>query len=426
MFESMQAFVPLEWRGAFNLLTAPIAWIPDWHAGLVNFAWYGGSFGEMTLKRVFLLAPILVLLVAVWTTMISLYTLPFRSGRANFMTATLMSYWDSARSIWLYWAGFLRLGVVFVGWVWGVLRVGLGLIVAVLKGTVKSPMMFLDWTTRSYFKPGMPWIAFMALLVWSAVEATIFMYTLSPTLTEVLSGITGYEPNVFLMAPILWMFLFFLVLGSFACIQVLTEAIRARRVTEIVQMSFVEFFVMFFEVIFLYRELIDAITPWIAQTTNEGVQLGLWSTLALASFGWIGVRGMTWFLFGRFGTPAILAILARDTIREGGTPLAPMPATPNLLQAPIEALKAETAWFRKEGRHVFELVTLPVLQLLAAAVNSIVVVISAKPVFKLPFENVNEAFAATPLWPKARNNKKASSADTRSMSPTPLAEGGMR
>ncbi len=427
MFESLQAFVPTEWQGAFNLLTAPIAWIPDWHAGLVNFAWYGSTLSEMLLKRVFLLLPILVVLVAAWTTMVSLYTLPFRSGRAGFMTATLMSYWDSARSIWLYWAGFLRLGVVLVGWMWGLIGVAVGFLLSVLKGAVRSPMMFLDWTTRSYFKPGMPWIAFMALLVWSAVEATIFMYTLSPTLTEVLSGITGYEPNMFLMAPILWLFLFFLVLGSFACIQVLTEAIQGRRTAEIVQMLFVEFFVMFFEVIFLYRELVDAVTPWIAQTTNESVQLGLWSTLALASFGWIGVRGMTWFLFGRFGTPAVLAILARDSIHESTAPAIPMPVQPNLLQAPIQALKVETEWFRQESQKVFELLTLPVLQLLAAAVNSIVIVISAKPIFKLPFESIDEALAATPQWPKARNHKKgAPVVEPRQVAPTPLAEGGVQ
>jgi len=432
MFDSIQAFVPAQWQGAFNLLTAPLAWIPDWHTGLINFAWYGGSLSEMLLKRVLLLLPIMVVLIAVWTTMISLYTLPFRSGRASFMSATLMSYWDSARSIWLYWAGFLRLGVVLLGWAWGLLRVGLGLVVSVIKGAVRSPMIFLDWTTRSYFKPGMPWIAFMALLAWSAVEATIFMYTLSPTMTEVLAGITGYEPNVLLMAPLLWFFLFFLVLGSFACIQVLTEAIRHRRMTEIVQMAFVEFFVMFFEVIFLYRELIDAITPWIAQTTSEGVQLGLVSTLALASFGWIGVRGMTWFLFGRFGTPAVLAILAREGMREGGAPVAPMTAHPNLLQAPIQALKAETEWFRQEALQVFELITLPVMQLLAAAINSIVVVISAKPIFKLPFENLDEALAVAPVWPKARNGKKAApSGPAPAPAPAPtrtpsLAEGGVR
>lgn len=424
MFESLQAFVPTEWQGAFDLLVAPVAWIPDWHTGLVNFAWYGSTFGDMAARRVFLLLPILLLLVVVWTTMVSLYTLPFRSGRAGFMTATLMSYWDSARSVWLFWAGFLRLGVVAVGWVWGLIGVAFAFVISVLKGAVRSPMMFLDWTTRSYFKPGMPWIAFMALLMWSAVEATIFMYTLSPTLNEVLAGITGYEPNVFLMAPILWIFLFFLVLGSFACIQVLTEAIRARRSAEIVQMLFVEFFVMFFEVIFLYRELIDAVTPWIAQTTNESVQLGLWSTLALASFGWVGVRGMTWFLFGRFGTPAVLAILARDSIHESGVPVPPMPVQPNLLQAPIQALKLETEWFRLESQKVFELLTLPVLQLLAAAVNSIVIVITAKPIFKLPFESIDDALAATPQWPKARK-KNSPQVDVRPAASTPLTEGGV-
>jgi hypothetical protein len=236
----------------------------------------------------------------------------------------------------------------------------------------------------------------MALMVWCAVEATIFMYTLSPTLSEVLAGITGYEPNPRLVGPLLWVFLYFLILGSFACIQVLQQAIKSKNIGEIIQMIFVELSVMFFEVIFLYRELIDAITPWIAQQTNEGVRLGLVSTLALASFGWVGVRGMTWFLFGRYGTPAVLAVLARDTIKEGG-PVSAMPATPeaDLWRGPVRALKEEVEWFKAEARRGFELITLPVLQLFAAAVNMIVVLIRSQPLFRLPFASIEEALAVT-------------------------------
>src|ERR671930_2387036 len=116
------------------------------------------------------------------------------------------------------------------------------------------------------------------------------------------------------MSPLLWLFLFMLVSGSFACVHVMAEAIREKKVSSMVTMFIVESAVMFFEVMFLYRELIDAITPWIAQQTGGQVQLGLTATLALASFGWMGVRGMSWFLFGRFGTPALLAILGRQTI----------------------------------------------------------------------------------------------------------------
>ena len=161
-------------------------------------------------------------------------------------------------------------------------------------------------------------------------------------MNEVLAGITGFEPNPYVMAPVLWAFLFFLVLGSFACIQVLGEAVERRRVSGIIQMLFVEFFVMFFEVIFLYRELVDAVTPWIAQQTSEAIQLGIGSTLVLASFGWIGVRGMTWFLFGRFGTPAVISVLARETITrdQPGVP-APLPTQTDFLGDAVAALKAE-------------------------------------------------------------------------------------
>ncbi len=395
--QSLQAFVPTEWRGAVDLLTAPVAWIPEWHAMMINFVWYGDSTPEIAFKRVAVLLPMLLVLVGVWVTMASLYTLPFRSNRGRFVTAMLTTWWDAGRTAWFYWAGMLRLAVVLVGWVWSLLRFAVRLISAALQAGFRSPLRVLDWTSRNYFKPGVPWLAFLALLLWSAVEALIFMYTLQPTLSEVLAGITGFEPDPRIMAPLLWVFLFFLVLGSFACIHALGTALRNKDVPQIVQMSFVELFVMFFEVIFLYRELIDAITPWIAQTTNEQVQLGLVATLALASFGWIGVRGMTWFLFGRYGTPALVAVLARETIsQEGVAGHVPLSAQPEFWKAPVAVLKAETEWFQKEARRVFELVSLPVLQLVAAAVNFPVVAIGSRPLFALPFRSLDEVLVKTP------------------------------
>jgi ABC-type Fe3+ transport system substrate-binding protein len=152
--------------------------------------------------------------------------------------------------------------------------------------------------------------------------------------------------------------------------QVLATAVRQRKVGDIVQMIIVESAVMFFEVIFLYREMIDAITPWIAQQTGGEVRLGLAATLFLASFGWRGVRGMSWFLFGRFGTPALLAILARQTLtHDGSSPITVPPLAPDFWRAPVEALKKETAFFHEEAKRMFELVSIPVMQLLAAALN---------------------------------------------------------
>jgi hypothetical protein len=148
-------------------------------------------------------------------------------------------------------------------------------------------------------------------------------------------------------------------------------------------------------VLFLYRELVDAITPWMAQ---QGFNLGIAGTLGLAFAGWLGVRGMTWFLFGRYGTPALIAVLARETIsRDGASFDAAPPRQPDFWRAPITALKAEVDWFKKEGREMFELLTLPVLQLLAAGFNFCLVVLLGRPLFTLPFRSLDEVLAATPL-----------------------------
>lgn len=397
MFQSQIDLLPPESRGIATALLVPLRWIPEWTSGMLGF-WQAQGTGTAVLTAVALGLPALLLVAAMWTTMLSLYTLPFRSGRGAFATAMLMAWWDACRVVWLYWTGFARLAVALAGWFFGAIRFVLLTIRNMLLGVVRSPLAALDWTSRRYFQPGVPWIAFLVLLLWSGVEATVFTYTLFPTLTEVFGGLTGYDPNPVVMAPLLWLFLFMLVAGSFACVQVLAEAIRSRNVTSIIQMSLVESAVMFFEVVFLYRELIDAITPWIAQQSGGTLRLGIVSTMLLASFGWVGVRGMSWFLFGRFGTPALLAILSRQTIsQENQLSTVPEPATKDMWRAPVNALKADVVWFQQEGRRLFELLTLPVLQLLAAALNFAVVLVQSRPVFMLPFNSLDEMLVSNPL-----------------------------
>ncbi|HSR41507.1 MAG TPA: hypothetical protein VLL48_05040, partial [Longimicrobiales bacterium] len=370
MFEAIRSYMPVEWRRPFEFAAAPLWWIPEWQVIVLDFVFSGANVGVLLAKGVGILLPACLLIVGTWSTMLGLYTVPFRSDRRRFLTSLLLAWWDAGRSIWLFWAGLFRFVVLLVGWAWGILQLAWRLTVGTVKSLVASPMRFADWSTRHYFQPGVPWLAFLLTLGWSALEATIFTFTLSPTMQEVLVGITGLVPSPAFMLPILWIFLFFLIAGSFACLQVLSEAVQKKEVAQIIEMTFVELFVMFFEVVFLYRELIDAITPWIAQQTAGEVQLGLWSTLAIASFGWIGIRGMTWFLFARFGTPALLAVLSRETMEGHDRELAPTTEEAAALWSePIEALQAEAEWFRAEAKRAFELITLPVLQLFAAAVN---------------------------------------------------------
>lgn len=370
-------------------------WIFDWQALMFGFTLSGASAGEVALKGVFLLLPVGLLVAGVWCTMASLYTLPFRSGRGGFLTALLMSWWDAGRSVWFFWAGTIRFGVVLLGWFWGLLRAMVRLFWGSVKGAAQSPFALLDWTSRQYFQPGVPWIAFFLIVLWSAIEATIFTFTLRPTMSELLADIAGYEVNATALSVLLWLFLFPIVAGSFACIQVLNEAIKNKQVGQIISMALVEVVVAFFEVLFLYRELVDSITPWLAQ---QGMVLGVGGTMGVAFLGWVGVRGMTWFLFGRYGTPALLGVLARQTItRDRPAAEIPMPPPADFWRAPIAALKAETEWFKKEAREVFELMSLPVLQLLAAALNFAVVVILGRPAFMLPFKSLDQVLASTPF-----------------------------
>src|SRR5690242_16533192 len=371
---------------------AGLSWIIVWESFLFRFVLTGDSFWEVVGKVLLLLFPTFTLVAGVWGTVVSLYTIPFRSGRGRFLAALLMSWWDAVRMAWFYWFGLARFLLVFVGWIWGLLRLGVALFWRTLKNLVTSPFAMLDSSSR---EPGVPWIAFMLLLFWSAIEATIFTFTLRPTMAELLADLTGYQVNALALVVILWFFLFIIIGGSFACIQVLNEAIKTRAIGQIVSMVAVELAVALFEVLFLYRELIDAITPWLAQ---QGFQLGIGGTLGLAFLGWTGVRGMTWFLFGRFGTPALISILSRKQM-EGleAARGAAAGADAEFWRGPIQALKAEHEWFKKEAQHLVELLTLPVLQLLAAGFNFGVVAILGKPHFTLPFRSLDQVLASTPF-----------------------------
>jgi len=327
-------------------VVAGVAWIVPFQARIFGFVLSDASFWRLAGMAVLLLLPAAVFIAGIWGTMVSLYTIPFRLGRSVILMQSIaLAWWDALRMVWFYWAGLVKFLIVMVGWTWGLIKVTVQLVWGTLKGAVTSPFAVLDATSR---RPGVPWPAFFLLIVWSAVEATIFTFTLRPTMSELLADLTGYEVNGFALIVILWIFLAIIIAGSFACIQVLNDAIKEKQTGNIVFMILVEIAVAMFEVLFLYRELVDAMTPWLAQ---QGIQLGIFGTIGLAFFGWVGVRGMTWFLFGRFGAPALIALLGRQPlVVEGMAAHGSAPVAPDYWKGPIAALKAEREWFRKESR----------------------------------------------------------------------------
>jgi hypothetical protein len=375
----------------FAWVMAGLAWIVPFQSRVFGFVLQGESFWSLAGLSVLLLLPAAVFIAAIWGTMVALYTIPFRLGRSvTLLQSVSLAWWDALRMVWFYWAGLVKFLIVLVGWIWGLLKLTVQLVIGTLKSAITSPLAMLDATSR---RPGVPWPAFFMLVFWSMIEATIFTFTLKPTASELLGELTGYDVNGFAFIVLLWLFLWVLVAGSFACIQVLNEAIKSKKYGQIVSMVAIEIAVAMFEVLFLYRELVDAMTPWLAQ---QGVQLSAIGTIGLAFFAWVGVRGMTWFLFGRFGAPAMIGLLSRQAFAvQGSVPPSGATALPDYWKGPISALKAEREWFRKESRELFELASLPVLQVVASGMNFLFVVFTGRGHFTLPFKSIDDVLAAT-------------------------------
>lgn len=375
-----------------RILLMPIAWILPMQKAILDFFLHSSSPWLAAGKFLFLLFPLLLWLGIIWCTQLSLYTVPFRSKRINFITTLLLSWWDGARAVWLFWTGLFRLIVVLIGWLFSILRLILKFIIEFIKQIVTAPFTMTGRMTKSFFRPGVPWVAFVSLVFWCMLEAVIFAYVLFPTISEVLMDIVGSDKSSPMVMPMLYVFLLIIIMGSFAALQALTDAVRTKKVKLIIQMTIIELIVMGFEVMFLYRELVDAITPWIVQQT--GVRMGIGFTLGISCMGWIAIRGMTWFLFGQFGTPPLLAIIARRPVGQAGEEqkrfVSDVPETPQWWKQPIQEFKNEIEWLHKKFNELLEFMTLPILQVLAVILNFFMILLTARPIFNLPFKELKD------------------------------------
>jgi hypothetical protein len=388
MLERLIAQLPERWREVAELVTAPIAWIPRAQEALFGFLLDSTSRWTLAAKCIFLLLPVLLGAAAVWCTQLALYTLPFRSGRERFVGLLLLAWWDAARAVWLYWVGVVRCAAVVAGWMLSLTRLLVRLALEGIRQVAAMPFTVSGRIAQSYFRPGVPWIAFTMLLFWCALEAAIFAYTLFPTVTGVLSDVVGTEETARFTAPALYLFLLLLIMGSFACLQALVDALRTRQLKFVTQIVLVQILVMFLEVTFLYRDLVEAMTPWIALQT--GARPAPWVSLVMAACGWLAIRGMTWFLFAQYGTTPLLALIARHPLvqPEASGFAEVRPAA--WWRSPVNDFRQEVDWLHAKGDQVAEYLALPVLQLLAAALNFAMVLLVSRPVFPLPFRTLKE------------------------------------
>ena len=379
--------VPEQWQDVIQLLLAPIAWVPRLQEALLAFFMNPASAWVIGAKYVFLLFPALLGVAAVWITLLSLYTLPFRSRRVRFIAMMLLSWWDAARAVTLYWVGVLRVAVVAVGWVVSLIALAVRLVVEAIHRLATTPITLTARMAHRYVAPGLPWVALLTLVAWCVLEAAVFTYTMLPAVSATLTDLAGGVEASRFTGGVLYVFLLLLVMGSFACLQTLTDALRRREWTFVAQMAVVQLLVMVVEVAFLYRQLVAALTPW------AGAELSPWAMLSLASLGWGGVRAMTWFLFARYGTEPLLAVMARRPLPQTGIPELE-PSFPVRSAAwwrgATDELRRELDWLHAKSDQLVEYVALPVLQLVAVALNFGTMLIASRPVFSLPFRSLKE------------------------------------
>jgi len=381
MIDRIIGKLPEAWRGPAELVAAPIAWVPVLQQTLMSFFFDPQPGWMAALKYVFLLFPVLLAVVAVWSTGLSVYTLPFRSSRTRFVSLVLLAWWDAALAVWLYWVGMVRVAGVVVGWILGIARLALRLVMGFLRDIVGTPVAMSGMLMRSYFKPGVPWLAFVVLLLWSALEAAVFTYTLEPRVTTLINDLSGSDDSRFTV-PIMYAMILALVLASFACVQALVNAVRTKEPRFIAQIIGIELFTIFFEVMFLYRGLVEVTMPWIAK--DNGAMVGA------AVAGWFGVRGLTWFLFGQYGTPPLLAIVARRPLTDvEGTPSSSMRSEP-FWRLAMDDFRRDLDWLHIKSDEMLELLALPVVHLLGAALNFAMILTASRPVFNLPFRSLKE------------------------------------
>jgi hypothetical protein len=266
--------------------------------------------------------------------------------------------------------------------------------------------------STSYAQEGTPWLAVGLLIGWTIIEAILFTFVITETAINILSNFAQEELDLFSVRPILFMMMVVFILGSYAVVTSLGEAIKKKDWNMILFISAFEICVAGFEVLFLYREFVDALVPWFKQYSPD-FNIGAVGVIAIATFVWFGIRGMTWFLFAQAGAPTIMAIIQRTGLQVTHTITrskdeAPLSAKDifQYVNAALDRIKSELDWLHQKGEEMISAFVLPGLQLVAACVNFCTVLISSSHLFDLPFKSFKDVLDTRELILKAKEDTK--------------------
>ncbi|MBY0472518.1 hypothetical protein K2X30_15240 [bacterium] len=359
----------------------------------LSFAWGVGDHGWMIwLKRIYLLLPVLAIVLGCWITSVSVATVIIRHRRSEFITSLLITWWDLAKAILAFWVGTGKFVFVLIGALFGMLRMLIIGLWVLVQDILLIPFFLIRGVGVSMLSPGVAWIAVALTLVWSFVEAAVFTYVTTPLVMDTLSNLTGDQLSESVIRVPLYLFMVFIILGSYAVLATWADAIRSKNIATIVKIGAIELVTIFVEVLFLYREFVDSLVPWFAQHMQGGFQLGIVGTLAISSLAWLGIRGMSWFLFAAKGAPTIMAIIQGEGIKSTSSSSQSNKSAKALVLTlgMIEQIKKEMDWIEKKGNDVLAAFILPPLQVVAAAINFCTLLIISQHIFEIPLKEIRD------------------------------------
>lgn len=362
----------------------------------IEFAWAAGDpLLLMAAKRLFLLLPAFAFIVGCWITIPALLSVIFRQNRKEFVISLFITWWDLGKAIISFWGGIFRFLFYFVVALLELLKTLILGIWSAVQMIVIMPFRLLGEASRRVVGSKVPWIAVFLTLFWVFIEATIFTYVTTPLVMDTLSNITGEQLSLTMIRIPLFTFLFFIVLGSYAVLSTFVDAAKEKKISQIIGIGVIEIIVLFVEVVFLYREFVDALVPWFSLYAND-FSISMTGILAVSTFMWFGIRSLSWFLFASYGTPTIMSVIRGEGLKIKSRAKTEKAGEKDEKDAFdfssefMDSIKKDVDWVQEKGEVLVESFMLPPLQVIAGALNFFTLLVSSTHLFDLPFKSLDD------------------------------------
>lgn len=377
------------WKIILSILFFPLFFQTD----MIHYCWGTEDLvlWVVVLKRVLLLLPALAFILACWVSMASLLTVLVRHERIDFLMDMLVTWWDLGRAVIAFWGGAFKFIFALAAGLLAIVKITVLGIWTLFHDVLLVPFRVVRSIGSNVLTPGVPWIAVVLTMIWGVLEAAIFTYVTTPLVMDTLSNMTGAGLTETMIRIPLFVFMLFIVLGSYAVLSTFSDSLKSKDWASIVKIGLIEMVVMFVEVMFLYREFVDALLPWFAQHAGGDFELGIFGIMVIAGGAWFGIRGISWFLFAQAGTPTLMAVIRGTGVKSAPVDeKARVEASLSITQGFLQQIRAEMDEFKRKGDDVLSAFVIPPLQLVGASVNFLTLLLSSQHLFLLPFRSLEE------------------------------------